>query len=511
MSAVPLQGQVRTARILAASRARTLRGAPARFGAWAAFLVLCSGLAAAGSVADLIRESARTELSELFGIDQARTVLGWVLANPDRVVMVAGGFVLGTALFTVASAATPGRLVDVPYGHLVASGATTRFLESLLTSLMSVVPVMQLLVLTAAAGLLTVDRQGRAGAVVLAWLLWALAQVVTAAAMWALVVVRRARSVRLNRALVAGGVVLSGAAAALVASGAMAWFVRALLEVPALVGIVLAPLATVAAFRIGVAMTARAGQMAPTLASTGSQRSARIAGGPWRAVLHSVALAAWRTSQVRSPLLTVTLTCMVALVAAGRSDQALPGVAVGLPVAWSLAFTSNFLAVHGSGALWFGTLPRVGRPLLGAAAAVGLAGCLAPLLLAPLPALLLGTVEPGRLGGYALLGVAASVLLTGASVLLATAAPQPASTAHGQPLLTPGRTLVWMLLLGALAGLAWLAVEATSVLVGMGEDWPGWPYVGAAGTTVLGVALLALAWSMWPRLRARAMAKAGTA
>ena len=507
MSALIVPGQVRTTLILAASRIRTLRSAAARSGAWVAYLMVCLTLPMAGSAGDLLREAARRQLSEVYTVEQARDLLGWVVHNPQQVMLAAAASLAGTLALTV-GAQMPGRLLDVAHGHLVTTGARTRFLETLATSVVSVVPVTQLLALSATASLLTIDRAGRAGALAVAWLLWVLMQVLTTCLLWATDWLRRRRSARRRRltALVAGVATLVGAAAAL--TGAAGAAAAAALEVHPLIWAALLAASTVGLFRVGVSVCERAGRLAPVQNSERRQRSVRLGGTPARAVLGVTFVAAWRTRNVRTPLLSVTAMSALSLLALGRSELALPGVAVGIPLAWSLLFTSNFLAVHGTGAGWLGTLPRTGRPLLGSAAVVGVTGSLVPALLALLPALAAGTVEVARLGPYLMLTASTCILLTGAAVLLAVLAPQPRDVAR-EALLSPGRGLVWTLLLCTLAGAAWLVVDATSALARHGYAWSTAPALGAAGVTAAGLLTFWSAQLVWRRLRTRSMSLAG--
>jgi hypothetical protein len=489
-------GQIRTARVLAAARWAQVRTPGARAAMWAGFALTLLLVAVTSKLGDVLRESARPMDSQG---DAARALLALALEHPERVWALALAGAAATSMMTLVTHTGINRLLQAPQGALVRTGHLTRYLESVGGSAITVVPALQLATLTGAASVLTADGTGRPRAIATAMALVVVLHLVQVAASWAAALLPRTRAGRWSLA----GAGLAGAGAAALSwqhlfSGA--WW---LLEGPGDLAAAAVAAVAVAAVCAGLWACRAASNVAPARVQ-GQVRSVPIPPTPFRAALASLAVPAMRAPAVRSGVV-LAIAVSVAMVAFFR-DFTVVSVAVVVPLAWSLTFTSNFLAVHGRGAAWIASLPSISAAMAraGAVLAVAVPGAVL-LVLASLAAVL----APDQFVSLALAAPAGVSLLAGLAVHRAVRRPVGSGIERGGPLVPDSVTLVELVRLGLAAGLV-LVATAWPALLGADEAH----VLARAGASLiltgLGAGLLMMSIRSWRSRSAGALAQAGT-
>lgn len=488
--------QVRTARVLAAARWRGLRTPGARAGMWVGFALCLLMVAATSKLGDVLREAAR-QLDNTG--DAAREVLTLALAHPERMWALALAGAAATSLMTLATHSGATRLLSAPLGALVRTGHLTRYLESVAAAAISVVPALQLAVLTGAASVLTADGVGRPRAIATAWALVVVLHLVQVAGTWAAALLPRTRAARWTAAGVVAGV-LGGAALAWKHVLDAAWW---LVDGPAaLAGASLGAVALAAAGG-GLWACARAANVAPARVH-GQVRSVRIPQTPRAAARASLIVPAMRSASVRSGA-TIAVLASAALVAFYR-DFAVVSVAIVMPLAWSLTFSANFLAAHGRGASWVASLPAVAGQMAVAGAQLAVA---VPAVVLVAAGAGIAVLAPDQLVSFVLAAVPALAVLAGLSVHRAVHRPVGAGIERGGPLVPDQVTLVELVRLGITSGVVW---GATAWPVLFRAEEPYWLARMAAALilTGAGAGLLTMSIRSWRTRCARALAQAGT-
>ncbi|WP_251151309.1 hypothetical protein [Cellulosimicrobium sp. Marseille-Q4280] len=488
--------QVRTARVLAAARWRGLRSPGARFAMWVGFVACLLMVAVTSKLGDVLREAARPMDSQG---DAARTVLGFALEHPERVWALALAGAAATSLMTLATHTGNSRLLAAPLGALVRTGHLTRYLESVGAAAISVVPALQLATLTGAASVLTADGQGRPRVIATAMALVVVLHLLQVGAAWAATLLPRTRRARWT---------LTGAGVAVGAVAALSWqhLLSAawwLLDGPAALAGASVAVAGLAALCGGLWACAASANVAPARVA-GQVRSVRIPTEPFAAARASLAVPAMRSAAVRSGM-TMALLATVALVAFAR-DVTVVSVAVIVPLAWSLTFTSNFLAAHGRGAAWISSLPSVAAAMARAGAQLAVAVPAAVLVVAGAG---IAVLAPDQLVSFALAAPAAVALLAGLSVHRAVRRPVGAGIERGGPLVPDSVTLVELVRLGVASGVVWGATT-WPVLVAAEESHMVARVAATLILTGTGAGLLMMSIRSWHSRSARALAQAGT-
>lgn len=488
--------QVRTTRVLAAARWRGLRSPAARAATWSGFGLCLLVVSVAAKAGDLVREVARLGIVD----DSAPSrVLAFALERPQALWAMA---VLGAAAVGLLGALGHGsvpRLLQAPYGALVRTGTLTRYMESVAASAISVVPAAQLTILCAAGSILTADGEHRPRAILTALGCTVALLLARVALSWAS---HLASGARRARAITGAGIVALAGSATLTAEhlSSAAWW---LLTGPARVaGPVLGAL-VLAAAGAGLAACRAAANTVPS-APQGGAWSASIPASPAGAARRSLALSAWRAPSVRSSML-IALCASLGLALVARDGTA-SSLALIAPLAFSLSFSTNFLAAHGRGALWLAALPRVSHSLAAAGAGLALA---VPSVVVGLAAIPVAVLTPEHLGPLALTAVPAITLLAGVSVSRALRRPIGAGVHRGAPLVGDSLALVELARLSAIAGLVWVATT-WPVATPIGVSHTSAKVMASAILTSVGAALLMKSIVFWPRERARALAQAGT-
>jgi len=485
--------QLRTARVLGSARLHGLSSAGSRAAAWLALAIATGVVVGASRAGDLVREVARD--GQNVG-RSSRALLGYTLDHGDQLVTAAVAVAVLVGLLNLGTNTRAPRLIEAPWGAIVSSGTVARYVESLLASLLSVVPVVQVAVLTAAASLVTAAGPGRARAVAVAWTLAAVVHLLYVAALWWMTPLSRAWP---RWASVASVAAFAAAALSAAHYGLARWLAAA--DAASLVTV--GSLVLVLAVTCGLSGAGRARNV-PRPVAGAAEGSVRIPTSPRAAALSSLALAAWRAGRVRGPYLTIVVaTVAVCLVV--RTPTSVASACIVVPLTWSLAFSANLLAVHGAGAGWLVSLPRVSAALLPAGALLAVVVPLTSLL--PVAAFLAWT-DVDLLVSLALAGAATVTLMAGLSVNRSVRSATGAGVGRGGALLSDAATIGQMLWLTFVGTSCWLATSWPTLLP-VGQGYTGWRLVACAVAVLTGAGLLWHATRTWPRHRQRALALAG--
>lgn len=489
-------GQVRTARVLAAARWRQVRTPGAQAAMWAGFALTLVLVAVTSKLGDVLRESARPMDSQG---DAARDLLAVALEHPERVWAVALAGAAATSLMTLVTHTGANRLLQAPQGALVRTGHLTRYLESVGASSITVVPALQLATLTGAASVLTADGSGRPRAIATAMALVVVLHLVQVGASWAAALLPRTRAGRLTLAA-AGFVVAVAAVLSWQHLLSAAWWLLDGPRAPAAASVAAAAVVAVAG---GLWACRAAANVAPARVQ-GQVRSVRISPTPFRAALASLAVPAMRSPAVRSGMV-LAVGASVLMVGFFR-DFTVVSVAVVVPLAWSLTFTSNFLAAHGRGAAWIASLPSISAQMARAGALLAVA---APGAVLMVLAGLAAVVTPDQFVSLALAAPPGVSLLAGLSVHRAVHRPVGAGIERGGPLVPDSVTLVELVRQGVAAGLV-LGATAWPVLAGADDPHLLARVAASVTLTGLGAGLLTMSIRSWRSRSAGALAQAGT-
>lgn len=508
----------RTARLIAAAKWRTVRTPAQRAWLWVGLLLACGGLSMSAQAGDLIRLIAEVDRSDtLAGVVASTYVRQWTVTGFGTMTSAILAFALGTAVISpIVSPSAPALLPDHQLVGVRTSGMQS-YVSALAVHSMSLVTFVQLLALTALAGLLTLDGQLRARAVLLAWVAWVGLLFGSQVVLWASRVLRRrARRGTLPVAIaVASAVGLAG----LTAPGAGGlfglteaftwWLLRAPVWVPVTTGVLGAMAAAWAGW---VACAAAVRSNAITAPARGTERATRpmpTVGS--RAVCALVVRSFLRTRSIVAPLVMIVVLAATAVVAVGGQDAAVWSVGVGVPVAVGLAWTDNAAAMTGQANPWLASLPGQASRLLPVWAWWAWTVSMVCVALAWLPALVVGRASWEATGSVLVTGAAGASTVTAAALWHAVRRPEPARTDLGDGMLSASRAAAATIRLLAIPGLgAWLATSGSAVVRPDGEVAPlSGQLLGATLCVLAAGAVLAVTAFRWSDPRARALCLAG--
>ena len=343
------------------------------------------------------------------------------------------------------------------------------YVSALAVQLTSLVTFIQLLALTALAGLLTIDGVSRSRAVLLVWAAWVSLLTVSQAALWGSRVARR-RSVRATGwsvCALAGVAALAVTVAPSAAKGlfggtaAFAWW---LLDAPVAVSVAAAAALILTAWWAGWAWCASTVHAnAVTAPQRGTDRVTRpVPAHPTRALAVVVIRSFLRTRSISTPLLVVAVLSAAGVAAAGDQKTVVWSVGVGVPLAVGLAWTDNAAAMTGPANPWLASLPGQGSRLLGVWAGWAWTVSVGLVMASWAPAAALGRVSWSSTGSVLVTAVAASSTVTVAALWHAVHRPTPARTDLGDGLLSASQAATASLRLLVVPGLvAWLATSGS--------------------------------------------------
>ena len=513
-------GAWRTTRLIAAARWRTVRTPGARVWLWVVLVAGASSLSVAAQAGDLVRLVAE--------VDGNGTVAG-VVANTYIRQWVSTGFgaITSAILMFAIAAAVVAPLVSssaptlMPEHHLagVRTSSMHAYVSAAAVHLTSLMTFVQLLALTALAGLLTIDGAGRGRAVLLSWAAWLVMVGLAQSVLWASRALRRAPRPR----VIGGTLMLAlglGAWAALSPytsvslfglTAAYTWW---LLAAPWWVALIVAVGAGALVGRAGWSWCANAvAANEVTAPSSGGDRPVRaMPSGPAQALIAMVVRSFIRTRSITAPLVTVTVLAAVAVTFAGDQPAAIWSLGVGLPVAVGLAFTDNAAGMTGPANVWVASLPRQGRRLLVVWGGWAWLVSFALVAAAWTPVLALGRVSWSSTASVLLTGAAAASTVTAVALWHAVRAPTAVRTDLGDGMLSASRAAAASLRLLAVPGMiAWVATSGAAALRSETTPAPLLDQCSGAGLCLLGAlavgTLVARRWSN-PRTRALCLAAA---
>lgn len=509
-----------TARLIAAAKWRTVRTAWARVWMWVA-LIACAGLlSGAAQAGDMIRAVAETEgQGSAAGVVANTYIRQWVVTGFGTLTSAILAFVLAaTVIAPLMSHSAPSLM---PEHHLV--GVRTArmhpYMSALAVHVTSIVTGVQLLALTALAGLLTVDGSGRSRAVLLAWLAWLVLVFAAQTALWGSRVLRRRAPTVFAWALGAlvawfGVEVLLFPSAATGLFGVSSAFTWWSLVAPVWLSVGIALLAAATAWLAGWAWCACAVHTnTVTAPAVGRDRTTRpMPVRPTTALLALVARSFLRTRPIVTPLVTITVLAAAGVAITDGAPATVWSIGVGLPVALGLAWTDNVAAMTGPANAWLASLPGQASRLLAVWAVWAFTVSVTLVAVAWAPALILGRVSFASTVSVAATGVAAASTVTAAALWHAVRRPAPARTDLGDGMLTASRAASASLRLLAVPGLvAWLATSGAVAVRVNGTTAPLVVQVLGTVCCVLASAavgaLTAYRWSD-PRTRANCLAGA---
>lgn len=511
----------RTARLIAAAKWRTVRTPGAQAWLWVGLLLAAGGLSMAAQAGDLIRLVAEIDrMDTTAGIVATTYIRQWVATGFGTMTSAILAFALGTAVVSpLVSSSAPTLMPD----HQLVGVRTSSmhpYVSALAVHVSSLVTFVQLLALTALAGLLTLDGTSRGRAVLLSWLVWLVLVFASQGFLWASRVVRRRtpRTTALVAVTVAGAAAAAamlepeGAAGLFGASGTFAWW---LLTAPAWLSVTTGLLALAGAAVAGWAgCAATVTANAVTAPAKGVDRVTRpMPARPSRALIAMVVRSFVRTRPIVAPLGAVTVLSAAGVAIAGDQPATIWSVGIGVPLAVGLAWTDNAAAMTGAANPWLASLPGQAQRLLPVWAGWAWTVSLGLVAAAWAPGLLLGRVSWTSTVSVLVTGAAAASTVTAAALWHAVRRPEPARTDLGDGVLSTSRAATASLRLLTVPGLAaWLATSGSVAVRSEGE-------VASLGTQALGALLTLLAASAvvavttyrWSNPRVRALCLAAAA
>jgi len=186
------RGALFTARLIAAAKWRTVRTPAARVWLWAGLVTAACGLALAGQAADLVRTLAEVDGNDtVAGLVATTYIRQWALTGFGTLTTTILGFALGAAVLAPLMSSSAPTLMPAHELAGVRTSAMTPYVGALAVHATSLVTLVQLLAMTALAGMLTLDGTGRARALLVSWLVWAVLLVGAQASLWGSRVLRR--------------------------------------------------------------------------------------------------------------------------------------------------------------------------------------------------------------------------------------------------------------------------------------------------------------------------------
>lgn len=507
-----------TARLVAAAKWRTVRSATSKAWLWVGLLAVASGLSLAAQVGDLVRLVAETDgQSTVQGVVASAYLRQWVQTGFGAIASTVLVFCLAVTVVTPLVAPSAPTLMPA---HELVGVRTSRmhpYVSALVVHVTSVVTFVQLLALTALAGLLSLDGSGRTRAVVLSWVGWLVLVVVSQAVLWGSRVVRRTRraDVLVLLVLLGSGVLVTAVVPGSLVSvfGAVPVFTWWLLDASVVVSVAGAVLVGAVCGWAGWSWCSRVVSAPVTVAPVvNSGRGGPMPVRPVHALVTVVVRSFVRTGPIVAPLVAVTALAAAGVLVAGHVPAAVWAVGVGLPVVVGLAWTDNAAAMTGDANAWLASLPGQSRRLLGVWAGWAFLVTMILVAVAVTPGVLVGRVPVLSAVSAVLTAVAVTSLVTVVCLWHAVHRPAPARTVKGDGMLSASRAASASLRLLVGPGLVgWLATSASGTVNGAGVLAPVGVQSLGAGLCVLGAAgigaVVAYRWSN-PRVRAACLSAA---
>lgn len=509
----------RTARLLAAAKWRTVRTPRAQVWLWVGLLLGSGALSMSAQAGDLIRLVAEIDrMDTTAGVVANTYIRQWAATGFGTMTSAILAFALGTAAISPLVSSSAPTLVPDHQLVGVRTSSMHPYVSALAVHVSSLVTFVQLLALTALAGLVTIDGDGRGRAVLLSWLAWVVLVFASQAFLWTSRVVRR-RAPRAAAATMVGAAVAAGAGAFLAPDaaaglfGTSGAFVGWLLRAPVWAAAVTGLLAMVAAAVAGwVACAATVKANAVTAPAKGTDRVTRpMPVRPTHALVALVARSFVRTRSIVAPLVTITVLAAAGVAVAGDQSAAVWSVGIGVPLAVGLAWTDNAAAMTGAANPWLASLPGQAQRLLPVWAAWAWTVSVGLVTAAWVPSLLLGRVSWASTGSVLATGAAAASTVTAAALWHAVRRPEPARVDLGDGVLTASRAATTSLRLLAVPGLAaWLATSGSIAIRTEGEAAPlGAQALGSVLSALASGAVIAVVAYRWSNPRTRALCLAG--
>lgn len=506
------------ARLVVSGRLRTLSSGWARAGAWTAVLVCAAVLAGASAAGDVLRWALSPQVRDTAGGLFVRVLTnGWL----------GDGFVKATTLLLVAVlAGTVSQAVVPPTAPSLLSDqqraavrwtVASRFVESWVASCVSVIPVMELAGLTAAASLVSMDAGTHARATLVAWGAWLVVSAAGQALTWWVSAARRAGARHTGAWAAAacgvlGGLVVVTWGHAKTLWGAAGAFEAAMNRAPLLAVLAVELVAVVGFGWLGLRGCARSSRLPASVRSRAGRTSRPLPTGAWSATLAAVSRSAWRNRQVRTPVGALWLMVASLAAAVGPTRPVVAITCLGLPVTWALAFSRNFLAVTGPAGCWLASTPAGAERIQRAGSVLAATGGLMLPVSAWLPALLVGRMDPASVGSVLAIATCVGALTAASSVLYAVRHPEPVDATGRVPLLSAGRTASGTVRLAVPTLVGYVAATGGQVLFdSTTQPRPLAVLVGVGSCLVLAGALWWLTARTWadPAERSSALAVAG--
>lgn len=511
---------LRDTRLMMALRLRSVRSSTSRL--WMAIgLVLAVGaVMVASNAGDILRMvvfgGASTDAGQLL---LTALLADWVRDDFAAITAVIVIGALGISVASAAVTASPGTMLPEADRAFMRPTTMSRFFESIVSSAVSVVVVVQLVALTGLASLLTMDSGGTAWALVIAWSLWGLCQAVFLTALWGSQVLRRTQWTR-RKVLVALGLASGLLAGAVSASGL---FVPAGAQIasviadtgPGSLAIGAGLLVLSGAFGWAAwGLCAKALGMHSRASIVRSRKRRSIPKSYMISQLDLQVRSLLRMRAITDPVIALMGIAWVATLILGPVNTVAWAVGLGIPLVVALAYSRNALAVVGPSGAWLSSLPGGGSTIPVVMLMTGFGLSVLAGVAAWLPAtVVLGLWADPMLWSSLLTVVLASALMTSTSILYALRHPSPARINSGEAILSPGVAIVSILRLLVFSGLlSWLATSGSAVLreddamLGMGTQ-----VSLTAGGVALSVLISYLIHSRWQDQGFRARALAGAA
>lgn len=505
-------------RLLVALRWRMVRSRPARMAIFVGLAMVLFGVLLAinlGYAVQLATQQGDT-VSGIYARVWVRSLQGGSMAGIGALAVGGAVLVAFFAPFTGTSTLALAPLEDL---EAIRPPRAHRFFDALLLNAVSGIGVVQMLALTAVAGLLTIDG-ARLPAFTFTWSVWMFLIVLTTAVGWSLeYVIRKHGRVRRNLiglgALAAvalavaldenHGATLFGAADVytyVIRLGVGGWS----MGIAIAIGLMLA--CSAALVVAGVQATRMALRLpAPSLRVSRRHRSGKVRALPPSLLgLLLLVRTIVRTTECRRPLIAVAVVGLPAMFFLGLDENVEIAVALAIPLTVALAWGVNVFAVLGTGMPWLASQPHLLGPLLRAAAALQFLTTSVLLFLMWFSAEIAGKAPPGVGVRLVVSGLISTLLVTAASAYLAVFRPRRTRLSGRGDSLVPPLTalgyLGWLVLLSAYAPLV-LSLPASPEQTMM--------LLGAA--VVLAFAWLAFVDVGWrtPRVRAKVVETVGAA
>lgn len=431
----------------------------------------------------------------------------WIRSLAEGNMLNIGAFAVGGTLFAtlVAPFVGTGTLTLAPIEDLAAYRfpRVHRYFDSLVINAISGLGVLQLLVLTGIASLLTMDGDRLPG-LLFAWGLW-LVLITTMSTVGWLVEIFFRKLGKSPRYLLVGGLFaivglavwidpnhgstlfgLSGAFANTVRDGLHGWTVSSIVTPIVLV------LISGAILLFGVAFASIATRLPiPAKKKARIHRARPIGNTPLVATWRLLIRVLWRTPEVRRPIVALSFIGVIVMVLVPFNQNVSFSLIAAAPLTVSLAWGMNIFGLFGTGMVWLASQPRLRDKMIWVIFAFQTLASMGLLIIFWAISFVAGHAAPETFGTVLLGGALSSTICAAISLVLSVWKPRRARlSGRGDALLPPLVALGYTLLLVTLG-----PVPVEFILMGPITPSKLWIILGNITLSLICLIVAAILWN----------------